>query len=56
MYEVATITNSATFQINNVKLYVPFVTLSINDTLKEETFAAQLDRETFVFRGNKLSR
>ena len=27
-------TNSATFQINNDKLYVPVVTLSINDNIK----------------------
>ena len=33
-YEVATATTSATFQINNAKLYVPVVTLSINDNIK----------------------
>ena len=33
-YEVATKPNSATFQINNVKLYVPVVTLSINYNIK----------------------
>ena len=27
-------TNGATFQINNAKLYVPVVTLSINDNIK----------------------
>ena len=27
-------TTSATFQINNAKLYVPVVTLSINDNIK----------------------
>ena len=27
-------TTRATFQINNVKLYVPVVTLSINDSIK----------------------
>ena len=32
-YEVITRANSATFQINNAKLYVPFVTLSINDEI-----------------------
>ena len=32
--EVATKPNSATFQINNVKLYVPVVTLSINYNIK----------------------
>ena len=32
-YEVATTINSATFQINNAKLYVPVVTLSINNNL-----------------------
>ena len=30
-YEVAKRTTSPIFQINNAKLYVPFVTLSIND-------------------------
>ena len=29
----ATLTNGATFQINNAKLYVPIVTLSINDNI-----------------------
>ena len=33
-YEVATQTTSATFQINNVKLYVSVVTLSNNDNIK----------------------
>ena len=33
-YEVATQTTSGTFQINNVKLYVPVVTLSNNDNIK----------------------
>ena len=33
-YEVATATNSATFQINNANLYVPVVTLFINDNKK----------------------
>ena len=33
--QVATIqTTSATFQINNAKLYVPFIALSINDNIK----------------------
>ena len=31
---VATETNGATFQINNTKLYVPAVTLSINNETK----------------------
>ena len=31
---MATTTNSTTFQINNVKRYVPVVTLSINDNIK----------------------
>ena len=35
-YKVATTTNSATFQINNVKLYVPVVSLSINDNKRLE--------------------
>ena len=34
MREVATSTSSATFQINNAKLYVPLVTLLINDNIK----------------------
>ena len=33
-YEVATATTGATFQINNVKVYVPVATLSINDNIK----------------------
>ena len=33
-YGVVTQTTSATFQINNAKLYVPVVTLSINDNIK----------------------
>ena len=32
-YEVVTQTTSAKFQINNVKLYVPVFTLSINDNI-----------------------
>ena len=32
--EVTTATTVITFQINNVKLYVPVVTLSINDNIK----------------------
>ena len=31
---MAATSNSATFQINNAKLYVPVVILSINDTIK----------------------
>ena len=34
LQEVATATTEATFQINNAKLYVPVVTLSINDNIK----------------------
>ena len=34
MYQMGTATNGARFQINNAKLYVPVVTLSINDTIK----------------------
>ena len=33
-YKVETATTSPTFQINNAKLYVPVVTLSINDNIK----------------------
>ena len=33
-YEVATLTTGATFQINNAKLYVLVVTLSINVNIK----------------------
>ena len=33
-YEVKSTTNSATFQINNAKLYVPAVTLLINNNIK----------------------
>ena len=33
-YELVTATAGATFQINNAKLYVPVVTLSINDNIK----------------------
>ena len=33
-YKVATQITSATFQINNAKLYVPVVTLSITDNIK----------------------
>ena len=33
-YEVVTATTGATFQINNAKIYVPVVTLSINDNIK----------------------
>ena len=33
-YEVVTQTTGATFQINNAKLYVSVVTLSINDNIK----------------------
>ena len=32
--KVATATNGATFQINDAKLYVPVVTLSVNDKIK----------------------
>ena len=32
--QVATATTEATFQINNAKLYVPVVTLLINDNIK----------------------
>ena len=31
---MATTTNSATFQINNAKIYVPVVTLLINNNIK----------------------
>ena len=31
---MATTTTSATFQINNAKIYVPVVTFSINDNIK----------------------
>ena len=34
MQQVATATTEATFQINNTKLYVPVLTLSINDNVK----------------------
>ena len=34
MYEVATARTGATFQISYFKLYVPVVTLSINDNIK----------------------
>ena len=34
MYEMARATSVATFQINNIKFYVPVVTLSINDNIK----------------------
>ena len=34
VYELATTTTGAIFQINNAKLYVPVVTLSINDNIK----------------------
>ena len=34
MYELVTETTGATLQINNAKLYVPVVTLSINDNIK----------------------
>ena len=34
MYEITTQTTGAIFQINNAKLYVPVVTLSINDNIK----------------------
>ena len=33
MYEVARATTGATFQINNAKVYIPVVTLSINDNI-----------------------
>ena len=46
--EVATKPNSATFQINNVKLYVPVVTLSIKflenlKDLKEQFLGTNID-------------
>ena len=34
VYEMTSQTTGATFQINNVNLYVPVVTLSINDNIK----------------------
>ena len=34
VYEVVTETTGAAFQINNAKLYVPVVTLAINDNIK----------------------
>ena len=33
VYELVKTTSGATFQINNAKLYVPVVTLSINDNI-----------------------
>ena len=33
-YEVTSQTTRATFQINNAKIYVPVITLSINDNIK----------------------
>ena len=47
-YEVATKPNSPTFQINNVKLYVPVVTLSIKflenlKDLKEQFLGTNID-------------
>ena len=33
-YQVTSQTTGATFQINNTKLYIPIVTLSINDRIK----------------------
>ena len=42
----AKITTSATFQINNVKLYVPLVTLSINDNIKFLEHLTQRFRRT----------
>ena len=33
-YQVTSETNSATFQINNAKLYIPVVNLTINDNIK----------------------
>ena len=34
VYELVTATTSATFHVNNTKLYVPVVTLSMNDNIK----------------------
>ena len=34
VYEITTQTTGAIFQINNAKLYVPVVTLSIDDNIK----------------------
>ena len=51
---MATTTNSATFQINNVKLYTPVVTLSINDNIKflenvKQGFKRTISRNKYGF-------
>ena len=51
---MATTTNSTTFQINNVKRYVPVVTLSINDNIKflenfKQGFKRTISRNKYGF-------
>ena len=47
VYKVATATTTVTFQINNVKFYVPVVTLSLNDNIKFLENIKQRFKRTF---------
>ena len=52
-YGVVTQTTSTTFQINNAKLYVPGVTLSINDNINFLENITQGFKETIYTNWNK---
>ena len=53
-YESVTATTGATFQINNAKLYVPVVTLSINDNIKFLENIKQGFKRTISWNKNSL--
>ena len=51
MYKAATANTGATFQIKNSKLYVPAVTLSINDNIKcLEKYKASVWKNQFRYK------
>ena len=47
--ELATATSAATFQINNVKLYVPGVTLLVNDNISFSKYIRQGFKRTILW-------
>ena len=47
--ELATTTSGATFQINNVKLYVPGVTLLVNDNISFSKYIRQGFKRTILW-------
>ena len=51
MHKAATANTGATFQIKNPKLYVPVVTLSINDNIKcLEKYKASVWKKQFRYK------